>query len=194
MRTHVRLRGATALAAALAVASCGSDSTGPSALTPAASLEIASQLMFSIVGMGFIGAGVTADGEPAILAEETISETVPCEAGGTVTVEGTFGHNLDEQGTGTFAYDLRQRPNDCGMQTSQGVFRVTGSPHLQLTANVTTQNFQLVGVSTWTFVGGFTFTGSGGTGSCQVNMAWSINWQAPEQTAVTGSMCGHPLG
>jgi hypothetical protein len=197
MRRSNRPRIAAALAVAIGVGACGSDSTGPTgSLDPAVSMEIASELMFSVLGMGFIGSSaVAADvAQGFSSAAETISETVPCDAGGNVTVAGTFTHTLSQEGTGAFAYDLRQTPNNCGIQTSQGVFQVNGNPHLQLTANVNVADFQLVGTSNFSFTGGFTFIGAGGSGNCIVNMAWSINWANPEQTTVTGSMCGHPLG
>jgi hypothetical protein len=185
------------LVAAVAAAGCG-DSTGPGDLGPEASMEIATTLMFEIIALGFsVGPGVdpaasTTAGPDGLAASTTsFSETAPCDMGGTILVQGSITDNLSQQGSGTLAYDLRQRPNGCVIGTSQGPFTVNGDPELTVTANMAVSQWSPT-TFVMTFGGGFQWNGGGGSGRCAMNLTYDFDYTTMAFSA-SGHVCGHRM-
>jgi hypothetical protein len=194
--------GVVTMLAALAVAACGGDATSPeeAALNQAASLEIASTLISEIITIGFssFSGGAASSGAGSEFAagaasglQETISETVPCNGGGSMTVQGTFTNSLGSTGTGTYGYDLRQRPNNCVMNTSQGPFTVNGNPEFTVAGSLTVTSWTL-GTFQLAYGGGFRWSGRGGDGSCSIDLSYNFNY-ASSSFSGSGHMCGYQI-
>ena len=129
---------------------------------------------------------------PSATAEEVpVSVSAVCEAGGKMTVTGTVSTNISDD-SGSYGYDLRQKPEKCGIVTSQGTFMVDGDPHLRVRANVDFEAGEPVGVFEFGWEGGFKWDGTGGSGSCTVDLAYAFNWQSAAYS-IRGSMCGHNM-
>ncbi len=197
-------KGASVVIVAAAIAAPGcSDSTGPGGLTPQASMEIATTLMFEVINIGFsamggsfdptLGAVLAADARRAAMASmvTTISEAVPCDAGGTIVVEGTHTTDISDQGTGSVAFDLSQRPVNCVMATSYGSYTVNGSPALTIEGSLTTTSWNL-GVFTMAYGGGFSWNGPGGSGTCNMNLTYHFDY-ASYVFSGSGHICGHAV-
>lgn len=185
------------LVATVAAAGCG-DSTGPSDLGPEASMEIATTLMFEIIDLGFsVGfGGDDATSNPAgpddLAANTTnFSETAPCDLGGTIAVQGSVTDNISQQGSGTLAFNLRQRPNGCVIGTSQGHFTVNGDPELTVTANMAVSQWSPT-TFVMTFGGGFQWNGGGGSGRCAMNLTYDFDYTTMAFSA-SGHVCGHRM-
>lgn len=191
---------AVIVAGAIAAPGC-SDSTGPSGLSQQASMEIATTLMLEIIDIGFsaldgafdggVGPVVAADARGALadVITTTISESVPCEAGGTIVLEGTHTSDFDDVGTGSVAFNLAQRPINCVMSTSSGTFTVNGSPALTVEGMLSTSNWNL-GIFTMAYGGGFSWNGPGGSGSCNMDLTYNFNY-ATYVFSGSGHICGH---
>lgn len=192
---------AAAVLLAVLTGGCGKDSTGPqTALDQAASIEIFSELLTQVFLVGFGAGAFGAPGgsmalPPAVLSGprpvESVVESVPCDGGGTVTLTGTYSSGLSDQGTGSIGFDLRSTPNDCGVQTSRGLFRVNGNPNLRITYNLNVVGWQPAGLFTMTWSGGYTWSGPGGSGGCDVAISYAYDWSNPSAATMTGHMCGY---
>lgn len=206
MKVMLRVPAVTAVLSAFALAACGKDSTSPPAevtIDQAASMEIAYELMAMIWEIGFGGGlfglsvhdgGLAAQKGSVEAAEvQTISQTAACPQGGTVKVDGTFTDARDENGAGTVTVDLRQAPSDCGIQTSRGLFRVTGAPELHAQATATTTHWEGPDTITVDLRGGYTWTGPGGQGSCTMDVKYTFNFAGQVTAQVSGTMCGYQV-
>lgn len=196
-------RFAIATAALFTLSACGDDNptdvnTGD--LGEEASMEIAMELMGQMAGIGYAPSEFgdaparsfsIVPGEPAFA--ETIEFTGDCAEGGTMEITGTVDDNVDADGNGSVSVDIRQRPMDCGVQTSEGLFIVSGDPDLRFTADMTFENEEPVGNVSFALNGGFSWTGGAGEGRCSMNMSMSFNFQDESAVSVSGSVCGHPL-
>jgi hypothetical protein len=191
------------LVAALAASGC-SDSTGPGGLSPQASMEIATTLMAEIISIGFMALGDPADEGTGVLAipeavraemiaaaTTSITETMPCDLGGNIVVQGTYSDNFSDQGTGSVSFDLRQRPNNCVMQTSSGNYTVNGNPELNVGGTLTVSSWNL-GIFTMNFGGGFRWNGPGGSGTCNMDLNYHFNYTTYVFSG-SGHICGHPV-
>jgi hypothetical protein len=184
---------------------CGSDSTGPSAdLTAEESLEVFGEVLAAVFAVGFGDGG----GSPQMLAAtgasgadlaaalvETINETVPCEGGGSITVQGTIDDDTDENGNGTFTFNLTETLNNCGIQTESGQsYRVNGAPHIQMAGAMTFTEEGPAGPFTMSFNGGLAWTSTSGgrSGTCSLNLNYSID-MSTFVGSVQGSICGHAV-
>jgi len=168
-------------------------------LSEEVSMEILTQLMVQSMMLGF---GVVdkideidPDGYQYIknrdFVAETISVSIPCSEGGSMAVNGTFTNNINDAGTGNASFDMRNNPTNCGMVTSEGVFKVNGNPDLRTTFAMNYSEWEPVGNFTFAFTGGYNWTGSGGSGSCSMNVAYTFNFDNPGLITITGSMCGY---
>jgi len=201
---QTQLKGGVAVMVAVAIAAPGcSDSTGPGGLSPQASMEIATTLMFEIIDLGFSALGGSFDpaAGPVMAAElraaaaaasqTTISESVPCEAGGTIVVEGTHTADISDQGSGSVSFNLSQRPVACVMSTSSGAYTVNGNPALTIEGSLTTAAWNL-GVFTMAYGGGFRWNGRGGSGTCTMDLTYHFDYTSYVFSG-SGHICGHAV-
>lgn len=182
-----------AVMASVMVAGCGESLTGADNLSPEESLEIFNELfnaMFAGVNQSPVSLRAPDALQRMVLpATETFTTTSNCALGGTVTQSFTVEDNLDENGDGTFTFNAIQTPNDCGVSTSSGEYEVNGAPDLTWGGTLQFDDGEPVGDFTWTFNGGYDFTGSK-DGSCDVDLTYVVNFQTLNGS-VTGTMCGN---
>lgn len=164
-----------------------------------ASMEILTQLTTQAMMFGFgvietsVAPGEEAFTNPGRLSTiaEDFSEIIPCNEGGVLNVNGSYTDNVNEQGTGTVAFNLSSNPDECGIQTSQGLYVVDGDPGLGTQFSVDLVEGDPVGNLTLAYTGGYLWSGPDGSGSCSVNVSYVFNWTNPGQFSITGNMCGH---
>lgn len=192
-----RIAGAATLSLGLALGGCG-DSSGPSEATldQAVSMELLS-LMFEVsLGVGFgMVASVSADGAPAQLSLDTFTfdETVPCDQGGTMRVNGSVTSDINDAGTGSWDVEYTQTPNACRVATQQnGVFEMNGNPNITVAMASNSVNYEPVGDMTFEYSGGFRWNGQGQSGSCSMNVTYRFNFQT-NAVRINGTMCGHNM-
>jgi hypothetical protein len=183
---------------AVLVSACGgSDATEPEevVLDQVAGMQIASTLMSEIITIGFSAlAGGSGSAHPALTPAAgliPITQTVPCQGGGTISVTGSYTNTLGDAGTGHVAFDLRQVPNNCAMTTSQGVYTVNGNPDFTITGDLSVTSWSL-GVFHFSYGGGFRWSGRGGSGSCSIDLTYDFNYVTSTVTAA-GHMCGYVI-
>ena len=182
MKSMLRVSTVAVTFAAFLFAACGKDSTSPDpGISQAVSMEIANELMlmvwsidFGALGeLGFVGDdGIAAApaGPFELNQSRSVSETVECAQGGTITVDGSITGDLNEAGAGSITIDLRQTPTNCGMNTSQGVFRINGDPNLHVMVSFASADGENLDAYTLAFNGGFKWSGAEGSGSCKMNL------------------------
>lgn len=200
MRRKNRAIGGVSALATIAAVACGGDSTAPeeAVLDQVAGIQIASTLVSEIITIGFSALSGSpeygADGGPLDAASgymETISEIVPCHGGGSTTISGSYTNTLGSTGTGTVAYDLRQKPVNCVISTSQGAYTVNGNPEFGVAGSLTVSSWTL-GVFQFTYGGGFRWSGAGGSGSCDIDLTYNFNYASQTYTG-SGHMCGYRI-
>lgn len=168
-------------------------------ISEAVSMEILSQLMTQAMMLGYgvidkvdeTGTFQYQNIKNLDIVAETISVTVPCSDGGNMMINGTFTNNISNEGTGSASFDMRNKPNDCGMATSEGVYKVNGNPDLRTTFAMNYSEWEPIGNYTFAFTGGYVWSGAGGSGSCTMNVSYSFNFDNPGMVNMTGSMCGY---
>lgn len=203
MNTRKPFIAVVAVFAALTAACGGSDATEPeeAALDQVAGMQIASTLMSEIITIGFSAlaggdapaGAVRGELRSALSAGGLvpISQTVPCQGGGTIGVTGSYTNTLGNAGTGNVAFDLRQVPNNCVMSTSQGPYTVNGNPDFTITGDLSVTTWNL-GVFHFTYGGGFRWSGRGGSGSCSIDLTYNFNYGTSTFSA-NGHMCGYVI-
>jgi hypothetical protein len=180
---------------------CSDSSSGndDDVISQAASMEILTQLTTQTMMLGFaVIENVNEPGDDAFSSRgnvntiaEDFSHIVPCSQGGVLNVTGSYSDNVNEQGTGTMAFNVRSNPDECGVQTSQGVYIVDGNPDLGTQFSLTLEEWDPVGNLTLAYTGGYNWSGPDGSGSCAVNVSYVFNWMNPGQFSITGTMCGY---
>jgi hypothetical protein len=194
---------AIAFLAAFLAACGGGDATEPEevALDQVAGMQIATTLMSEIITIGF-SALAGADAPAGAVRGELrsalsagglvpITQTVPCQGGGTINVTGSYTNTLGNAGTGNVAFDLRQVPNNCVMTTSQGAYTVNGNPDFTITGDLSVTAWNL-GVFHFTYGGGFRWSGRGGSGSCSIDLTYNFNY-ATSSVSASGHICGYVI-
>ena len=184
----IRLRFVTFLLLAPLLLTACSDSVDADEATidQATSMEIFSELNTQVITVAFSS---IYQKNAAPLDDIVVDQTAACDGGGSITVTGTVTSTAFEDGTGTFGYDLRQKPQACSISTTKGVFRVDGDPDLRITTNIKYDNWEPVGRYEFTYAGGYRWSGAPGSGGCQVNMRYGYNYTTG-QMIMKGSMCG----
>jgi len=190
------------LLAALAAA-CGRDAAGPdqARLSQETTLEIASALFAELFATGFVveDGAWPGDDVPAgaplfnLMPTQEISVTGPCELGGSISFEGTITDEVDEQGNGRFAMDVRETPQDCVVATSEGQFTVNGDPNLRITVDLTVPEDVEITAIAMSISGGFRWNGQPGSGRCGVDVTITVNVAEPEAATAAGRVCGYDV-
>jgi len=194
-----------AAALVLAAAAC-SDSTGISgglsqadANQLAADLDASSSLGTAEFGLGAVfsigvdgnGAAATASAPQPI--NNQFSVTKQCPRGGQVGIAGSIVGTGDRT-THSLTLDATAKRTDasCAFDTRDGVLTLSGNPDLNYTGHLNIVNGALVGLQTQTHKGSFTWSRTGGSGTCDVDITSSYD-PATKTATVTGSFCGHAV-
>ncbi|HJQ10296.1 MAG TPA: hypothetical protein VJ840_04625 [Gemmatimonadaceae bacterium] len=189
-----------------AVAAC-SDSTG---LKNAISQADANQLAQDIDGSASFGSAdfglgpsfsIVTDGSSAS-AEVTstpfpintqFSVTKQCPRGGQTVFAGTVtgtgdrvAHNL------TLDAEATRTDTNCAFDTRDGVLTLSGNPNLTYEGHLNIVNAALSGLQTQEHKGSFTWSRTGGSGTCDVDITSTFD-PATKTYTVKGSFCGHTI-
>ena len=187
----------------LAVAACDS-STGLSggislaeANQLAADMDAVATLGESDFGLGpsfsvnVDGAGSSASVSVPIAINNSFSVTKQCPKGGQVAIAGTTVGSGDRATHSlTLDVDATRTDTNCAFETRNGVLTLSGNPNIVYEGHLNIVNAALSGLQTQTHVGSFTWSRSGGSGMCDVDLASSFD-PATHTTTVTGHFCGH---
>lgn len=115
-----------------------------------------------------------------------LSSTGPCTKGGTISVSGDIQGTLNDSGSGSLGTKLTITPSNCVVSN----VTFNGDPDISIAGQI---NFTSMGPSFPISLmegGGISF-GPSPSGSCQLNVAYTINSLA--SCTVTGSVCGQSV-
>lgn len=187
----------------LAAAAC-SDSTG---LNGGISQADANQLAADIdansnLGTGDVGLGATfsvgVDGSGSAAATTSVpfpinnqfTVTKQCPRGGQVVIAGSVTGTGDRT-THSLTLDANATRTDtnCAFDTRDGILTISGNPNIAYTGHLNIVNGALSGLQTQTHKGSFTWSRTGGSGTCDVDITSSYD-PATHTVTVTGSFCG----
>ncbi|HEY0529072.1 MAG TPA: hypothetical protein VGD02_09600 [Gemmatimonadaceae bacterium] len=191
-------------ACVVAIAAC-SDSTGlAGGLSQADANQLAAD-MDAVASLGTLefglgptfSVGVSGSGAQTSIASAPVpinnqfTATKQCPQGGSVALAGgvvgtgdrtTHSLTLDANATRTDA--------NCAFNTRDGVLTVNGNPNLSYTGHLNIVNGVLSGLQTQKHKGSFTWSRTGGSGTCDVDITSSYD-PAAKTATVSGSFCGH---
>jgi hypothetical protein len=187
----------------LAAAAC-SDSTGvKGGLSAAEAAQLAADLdATSSMGAADFGLGavfsVNVDGNRASASTSVpfpisneFSVTKQCPRGGQVVIGGTLTGTGDQTAHSlTLDANATRTDTNCAFDTRDGVLTLSGNPNLTYTGHLSIVNAQLSGVQSHTHKGSFTWSRTGGSGTCDVDITSSYD-PVTKTATVTGAFCGH---
>lgn len=191
----------------LLVAAACSDSTG---LRNAISQADADQLAADLDGVASFSAtdfgpglsfSISTDGSGSSAAissapvpiNTTFSITRQCPQGGQTAFAGSvvgtgdrLAHSLTLDATAT------RTDTDCAFNTRDGVVTLSGNPNIAYTAHLNIVNAAPVGLQTQTHKGSFTWSRTGASGTCDVDITSQYDPSTSTLT-IKGSFCGHAV-
>lgn len=195
-------RHALTLTLAVGLAACGDDDpTDPDNegdLLTEVEAESMIEALAEAGGFGFgigLGAGASATApEGVTIGPVTFEETTACPQGGSIAMAGSYSADIDDEtGHGTYQYELVQTHDACtATAASDGsTWTFDGSPDITIdfawTFDQTAYEFQ------GTQTGGIAFSGSGKSGTCQIDLTYDFSGDQSGTTysgSVAGSVCG----
>jgi len=189
----------------LAAAAC-SDSTGANgglsqeaAAQLAADIDATSSMGTGDLGLGAVfsvnvgGSGASASTSVPFPINNQFTVTKQCPRGGQVVVAGGV-VGTGDRATHSLTLDANAKRTDtnCAFDTRDGVLTLSGNPDLNYTGHLNIVNAQLSGPQTQTHKGSFTWSRTGGSGTCDVDITSSYDPDTKTAT-VTGMFCGHAV-
>jgi hypothetical protein len=189
---------------ALGLAACGGGFTSSGdALTQTEAADLAEALaQGGFAGFGSFGAAAPsrAPGAAATTITQTLAETVPCDSGGTVAINGSVTGNINQTASGgTISFNYTAVPNACVVPTSGGKkFTISGDPNLKaqgdftFTIGSTSEAFQ----GSLNYGGKFGWTSSDGrAGACGLDLTANYDFtfsgsSATGTATLSGTVCG----
>lgn len=186
----------------LAVAACN-DSVGVSTtisqadanqlaadMDAAATLSAADFGPTALFSIGVDGTGSSAVATAPFPISQQFTVTKQCPRGGQVVVAGSItgtgdrtAHNLTLEAVAT------RTDTGCAFDTRNGVLTLDGNPNVAYDGKLTIVNAALSGLQTQTHKGSFKWARTGGSGTCDVDLASSFD-PATHTVTVTGMFCG----
>ena len=189
----------------LAAAAC-SDSTGvkgglsqADAAQLAADIDATSSMGTADLGLGAVfsvnvgESGASATTSVPFPINNQFTVTKQCPRGGQVVIAGGITGTGDRT-THSLTLDANAKRTDtsCAFDTRDGVLMLSGNPDLNYTGHLNIVNAQLSGLQTQTHKGSFTWSRTGGSGTCDVDITSSYDPDTKTAT-VTGMFCGHAV-
>jgi hypothetical protein len=194
--------------AALVVAAVAcSDSTGVNggisqadANQLAAAIDANSRLGTTDVGLGAVfSINVDQSGASASVASapfpinNQFTVTKQCPRGGQVVIAGGIVGTGDRTAHSlTLDANATRTDTNCAFDTRDGVLTLSGNPNLAYTGHLNIVNGALSGVQTQTHKGSFTWSRTGGSGTCDVDITSSYD-PSTHTATITGSFCGRAV-
>jgi hypothetical protein len=137
------------------------------------------------------GAGSSASVSVPIAINNSFSVTKQCPKGGQVAIAGTTVGSGDRATHSlTLDVDATRTDTNCAFETRNGVLTLSGNPNIVYEGHLNIANAVLSGLQTQTHKGSFTWSRTGGSGTCEVDLASSFD-PATHTATVTGHFCGH---
>lgn len=205
---------ATIVAAILAIVcgACGgsSYSSGSNTLSAAQAQALSQQVVQAVVAALDSGLGIIlpADSRPSLSAvfgglhpdqssgctptmsgqdcNFPLSYTGPCSGGGTISVSGDIQGMLNNSGSGSIDAQLAITPANCSVSN----FTFNGAPDISIDNQINYGNSGPIFPIDLTEGGGITY-GPHPSGTCQLNVTYSIN--SLSSCTVTGTVCGQSV-
>ena len=193
MKSANLIRRASVALAALTLA-CG-DSTGPSNLSEEQVGDMldamsAVSIYGDVPGASMSMAGLRLAPQTAN-ATVSLSHTISCPNGGSASVNGTA--TDDEAGNATA--QITQSFSSCAATSSEGrLWTFDGNPNI--VTNMTASYNETTGAysMTATQVGGIRFASNLGSGSCQIDLTFTMSGNETSFSAsISGNACGHSI-
>ena len=148
-------------------------------------------LSFSISTDGS-GASAAVSSTPVPI-NTSFSITRQCPQGGQTAFEGSIigsgdrvAHSLTIDATAT------RTDTKCAFNTRDGVLTLSGNPNVAYTGHLNIVNAALVGLQTQTHNGSFTWSRTGGSGTCDVDITSQYD-PSTKTLTIKGSFCGHVI-
>jgi len=123
----------------------------------------------------------------------TFSITRQCPQGGQTAFAGSVvgtgdrvAHSLTLDATAT------RTDTNCAFNTRDGVLTVNGNPNIAYTGHLNIVNAALVGIQSQTHKGSFTWSRTGGSGTCDVDITSQYD-PSTRTLTIKGSFCGHAI-
>ena len=123
----------------------------------------------------------------------TFTVTKQCPRGGQTVFAGSVtgtgdrvAHDLTLDATAT------RTDTNCAFDTRDGVLTLSGNPNLTYTAHLNIVNAALSGLQTATHKGSFTWSRTGGSGTCDVDITRTYD-PSTKTLTIKGSFCGHNI-
>jgi hypothetical protein len=187
----------------VAIAACD-QSTGPAGqISVAEANQLASDMdAVATLGSADVGFGssfsINASGGAAAASSSStftnqFSVTRQCPQGGSVAIAGTATGSGDAA-THSFSLEVVATRTDanCAFRTRNGTLTVNGNPNLAYDGKLNIVNGALSGLQTQTHKGSFTWARTGGSGTCDVDIASSFD-PATHTVTITGTFCGRAV-
>ncbi len=146
------------------------------------------------IGVDQIGsAGAAATTLAPFPINTTFTVTKQCPRGGQVVIDGSIVGTGDRT-THSLTVDANATRTDtnCAFDTKDGVLTINGNPNLQFTSHVNIVNGVPTGPQTQTHKGSFTWSRTGGSGTCDVDITSTYD-PSTHTLTITGSFCGHQI-
>ena len=147
---------------------------------------------FSVSTDGTSGAAAAVTTAPVPI-DTKFTVTRQCPRGGQVVFDGKVtgtadrvAHNL------TLDADATRTDTNCAFDTRDGVLTLNGNPNLTYGAHINIVNFVPVGLQTATHKGSFTWSRTGGSGTCDVDITRTYD-PSTKTLTIKGSFCGHNI-
>ena len=145
------------------------------------------ELTQAIGGIGYsqVSGGVAAS---ARMPTYTDSYDEPCMLGGHITGTFTVVDNTDDNFTGPLSMTMVVTPHGCVLSVGSRNITVEGAPSLNITANMTFDEGEVVGNFTMHVSGGLKWTGAK---RCALDYTITANFEG--HGTASGTACGHPI-
>ncbi len=177
----------TGLSAGISQADANQLAADVDAVSTLGTADVGLGASFSIVTNGSGSASVVAAPIPI---NNQFTVTKQCPKGGQVVIAGTVTgtgdrttHSLTLEAAGT------RTDTDCAFDTKNGVLTLNGNPNIAYDGKLNIVNGALSGLQTQTHKGSFKWARTGGSGTCDVDLASSYD-PATHTVTVTGTFCG----
>jgi hypothetical protein len=115
-----------------------------------------------------------------------ISASGPCSKGGTISVTGDIQGTLNNSGSGSLAAQVTITPANCAVSN----ITFNGDPNISIAGQINFTNMGPTFPITLMEGGGITY-GPNPSGTCQLNVTYSIN--SVSSCMATGTVCGQPV-
>lgn len=194
--TPLRARAPLAAFALLALSACGDDDhpvePGESGLTQQQTVAVFNSFMdvSNKVLSGEVSSRAAPGAISAAMAPQPFELTGPCPLGGNLSFQGAFTDDVDNNGTGTSAFDLTETPNGCKANSSLGQLTFDGDPNLQVSYALDWKDHNPT-LFRWTMKGALRFSGAL-AGSCTADLSYTLDY-GTKKSSMSGKMCGHEL-